>query len=173
MGEKAKADSRIIFHIDVNSAFLSSAAEIREKIRTQLGFTVNVGISSNRLLAKMASDFEKPDRTHTLFPEEVPAKLWPLPIGDLYGCGKRTAERLRSLGIQTIGDAAHTPAGVLMDHLGDKAGKYIYQSSRGISRSAVISVREDAKSYSNEYTTSSDITEGTYEAEYLPLPAPV
>jgi len=153
----------------VREAAIQLAASIREKIRTQLGFTVNVGISSNRLLAKMASDFEKPDRTHTLFPEEVPAKLWPLPIGDLYGCGKRTAERLRSLGIRTIGDAAHTPVRVLTDHLGDKAGKYIYNSSRGIGRATVISVREDAKSYSNEYTTSSDITADTYEAEYLPL----
>ena len=166
---QGKNDAAEAVKDSLRGAAVALAAEIREKIRTQLGFTVNVGISSNRLLAKMASDFEKPDKTHTLFPEEVPAKLWPLPIGDLYGCGKRTAERLRSLGIQTIGDAAHTPAGVLMDHLGDKAGKYIYQSSRGISRSAVISVREDAKSYSNEYTTSSDITEGTYEAEYLPL----
>ena len=153
----------------VREAAIQLAASIRETIRTQLGFTVNVGISSNRLLAKMASDFEKPDRTHTLFPEEVPAKLWPLPIGDLYGCGKRTAERLRSLGIQTIGDAAHTPVRVLTDHLGDKAGKYIYHSSRGIGRATVVSVREDAKSYSNEYTTSSDITADTYEAEYLPL----
>lgn len=145
------------------------AAQIRERIRETLGFTVNVGISGNRLLAKMASDFEKPDRTHTLFPEEVPAKLWPLPIGDLYGCGGRTAARLRTLGIRTIGDAAHTPVEVLTDHLGDKSGKYIHNASRGLGRSTVSPVREDAKSYSNEYTTSSDITQETYEAEFMPL----
>ena len=145
------------------------AAGIRRTIREKLGFTVNVGISSNRLLAKMASDFEKPDRTHTLFPEEVPQKLWPLPIGDLYGCGKRTAERLRTLGIRTIGDAAHTSPEVLIDHLGEKSGKYIHSAANGIGRASVSPVREDAKSYSNEYTTSSDITEETYEAEYLPL----
>jgi len=145
------------------------AAQIRERIRETLGFTVNVGISGNRLLAKMASDFAKPDRTHTLFPEEVPAKLWPLPIGDLYGCGGRTAARLRTLGIRTIGDAAHTPVEVLTDHLGDKSGKYIHNASRGLGRSTVSPVREDPKSYSNEYTTSSDITQETYEAEFMPL----
>ena len=65
---------------------LALAKQIRDHVREQLGFTVNVGISVNKLLAKTASDFEKPDRTHTLYPEEVPAKMWPLPIGTLHGC---------------------------------------------------------------------------------------
>ena len=145
------------------------AGEIRQRIFGELGFTVNVGISSNRLLAKMASDFEKPDRTHTLFPEEVPQKMWPLPIGELYGCGSRTSQRLLTLGIRTIGDAARIPVGVLIDHLGEKSGKYIHNAANGIGRAAVSPVREDAKSYSNEWTTSSDITQETYEAEFMPL----
>ena len=145
------------------------AGEIRQRIFGELGFTVNVGISSNRLLAKMASDFEKPDRTHTLFPEEVPQKMWPLPIGELYGCGSRTSQRLLTLGIRTIGDAARIPVEVLIDHLGEKSGKYIHNVANGIGRAAVSPVREDAKSYSNEWTTSSDITQETYEAEFMPL----
>ena len=82
---------------------LALAAEIRETVSRELGFTVNVGISSNKLLAKMASDFKKPDRTHTLYPEEVPEKMWPLPIDSLYGCGKSTAsDYLNELGFITI-----------------------------------------------------------------------
>ena len=145
------------------------AGEIRRRIFGELGFTVNVGVSSNRLLAKMASDFAKPDRTHTLFPEEVPQKMWPLPIGELYGCGSRTSQRLLTLGIQTIGDAAKIPVEVLIDHLGEKSGKYIHNAANGIGRAGVSPVREDAKSYSNEWTTSSDITQETYEAEFMPL----
>ena len=66
---------------------VQAADAIRERVHRELGFTVNVGISVNRLLAKVASDFEKPDRTHTLWPEEVPAKLWPLPVGGAVRCG--------------------------------------------------------------------------------------
>ena len=154
---------------EIRSAALMLAEQIRRRIKDQLGFTVNVGISTNRLLAKMASDFEKPDRTHTLFPEEVPAKMWPLPIGDLYGCGGRTSERLRTLGIRTIGDAAKAPEAVLTDHLGEKSVRYIHRAANGIGRAVVSPVRESAKSYSNEWTTSSDIRQETYEAEYLPL----
>lgn len=100
---------------------LSLAASLREEIRTQLGFTVNVGISSNKLLAKMASDFQKPDRTHMLWPEEVPTKMWPLPIGDLYGCGGKTASRLAGIGITTIGDAAGADPAMLQSFLGRRA----------------------------------------------------
>ena len=71
-----------------------AADRIRNQVRDELGFTVNVGVSSNKLLAKMASDFEKPDKTHTLFPEEVPYKMWPLPIGDLFFAGRSTVKKL-------------------------------------------------------------------------------
>ena len=90
---------------DNREGALALAQEIRDRVREELGFTVNVGISSNKLLAKMASDFRKPDLTHTLYPEEVPAKMWPLPINSLFGCGKQTAQKLQLVGINTIGDA--------------------------------------------------------------------
>lgn len=148
---------------------LNAAASIRRRIRTELGFTVNVGISSNKLLAKMASDFTKPDRTHTLYPQEVPDKMWPLPIGALHGCGHATAQKLRTLGIVTIGDAAHEDLRILQSVIGEKAGEYIYNSSRGISNSPVHVEKEEAKGYSNETTTASDITEANFDTDAPPV----
>ena len=142
---------------------------IKNEVRDNLGFTVNVGISCNKLLAKMASDFSKPDKIHTLFPEEISEKMWPLPIGDLYGCGKQTAQRLISMGIRTIGDAAQTDPLVLASILGDNAGSYIYESANGQGSINVSGNYEDAKSYSNETTLSSDLTADSYDKEILPV----
>lgn len=141
------------------------AGRIKDEIRNTLGFTVNVGVSSNKLLAKMASDFEKPDKIHTLFPDEIRKKMWPLPIGDLFGCGKQTSARLSELGMRTIGDVAKTDPNILQDLLGVKQGSYIYQSCNGIGSSEVNPYTEEAKSYSNETTTRSDITFDNYEKE--------
>lgn len=144
---------------------LNIARLIRDEIRDTLGFTVNVGISSNKLLAKMASDFQKPDRTHTLFPEEIETKMWPLPIGDLYGCGKSTAARLTSLGIKTIGDAANSDYDFLCSILGENGGAYIYSSANGYGSTNVNVEYEDAKSYSNETTLKSDLTADSYDKD--------
>ncbi len=96
---------------------IAGATLISKTVKEQLGFTVNIGIAPNKLLAKMASDFEKPDRIHTLWKEEIPKKLWPLPIEDLYMVGKSSSTRLRSLGITTIGELAHTDKDFLMREL--------------------------------------------------------
>ncbi|WP_130838383.1 DNA polymerase Y family protein [Lachnoclostridium sp. Marseille-P6806] len=146
-----------------------AADAIRREVREELRFTVNVGVSRNKLLAKMASDFTKPDRTHTLFPEEIPAKLWPLPIGSLYGCGKKTAARLRDVGIITIGDAAAAPPAMLEALFGEKWGQYIRRAANGISTGPVSDVREEAKSYSNETTTAVDVTAENVETLAVPL----
>ncbi len=148
---------------------LNVASAIRYEIRSTLGFTVNVGISSNKLLAKMASDFTKPDRTHTLYPDEVENKMWPLDIGDLYGCGKKTSNKLRSFGIRTIGDAAKYDTVLLKNQLGEKSGEYISLAANGIGSDIVNPVHEDAKSYSNETTTSSDITSENYDSDMPPI----
>ena len=145
------------------------ARRIRDEIRDTLGFTVNVGISTNKLLAKMASDFEKPDRIHTLYPEEIPEKMWPLPVRELYGCGARTAARLEEMGMHTIGDAARAPEDYLQSVLGEKAGEYIWRSANGIGSVTVRMQREEVKSCSNEVTTPYDITLSNYEKEMLPL----
>ena len=145
------------------------AKKIKDEIRDTLGFTVNVGISSNKLLAKMASDFTKPDRIHTLFPEEVPDKMWPLPIGDLFGCGKQTAARLQNIGIRTIGDAATSDPEMLISFLGGNAGTYIYRSANGFGSADVTDTYEDAKSYSNETTLKNDLNADGYDKEIVPI----
>lgn len=145
------------------------ADQIREEIFFRLKFTVNVGISTNKLLAKMASDFTKPNRTHTLWPEEVPEKMWPLPIGNLYGCGRKTAEKLAGIGIATIGQAARADRDVLVSILGEKAGDYILNSSKGYGSDHVRELHDDAKSYSSESTTPEDITAENFDAMMPPL----
>lgn len=144
---------------------LNAAYHIKNEIRDTLGFTVNIGISSNKLLAKTASDFEKPDRVHTLWPEEMPDKFWPLPIGELFGCGRSTERRLQTMGIRTIGDAAHTDEKVLRASLGEKSGAYIWNAANGIGSAHVRSTPEDAKGYSNETTMPRDITRHSFESE--------
>ncbi len=145
------------------------AKKIKAEVHEKLGFTVNIGISTNKLLAKMASDFEKPDRVHTLYPSEIKDKMWPLPISDLYGCGEASSKRLSSVGIHSIGDAASASEDYLQDLLGEKAGSYIYKSANGIGSDQVKAERDAAKSYSNELTTSFDIVRENYEKELLPL----
>nr|MCR5602510.1 DNA polymerase IV [Lachnospiraceae bacterium] len=86
---------------------IAIAYELKDRIKNELGFTVNVGIGSNKLCSKMASDFEKPDKVHTLFPEEISEKMWPLPVGDLLFVGNSTALKLNEIGIKTIGELAH------------------------------------------------------------------
>ena len=168
--------SPLVEQVSIDEAFadmtgvpdpLAEAAALRAEIREKLQFTVNVGISENKLLAKMASDFEKPDKTHTLWPSEIPEKLWPLPVRELFGCGAATAARLNSFGIRTIGDAAGTEKRVLQAILGDKSGAYIHRAANGISSANVHPEEEEAKSYSNETTTAEDITLQNY-AEALP-----
>ena len=151
------------------AAIRACAAAIQTEIRETLGFTVNVGISENKLLAKMASDFEKPDKIHTLWPEELSAKFYPLPIRSLFGVGGQSAEKLLRFGIHTIGEAADTPCEVLQRILGPSAGKSVYQSARGINHSAVRRERPQAKSHSVERTTTTDIEKRNAATELPPL----
>lgn len=148
---------------------LNAAYLIKNEIRDTLHFSVNVGISENKFLAKMASDFEKPDKVHTLWPAEIPEKLWPLPIGSMYGCGRSTSARLSSYGIRTIGDAARTSPEILRSILGEKSGESIWRSANGLNDSPVNGTPEEAKSYSNETTTSEDITRGNFREKLPPL----
>lgn len=134
-----------------------TAHEIKDKIRNELGFTVNVGISTNKLLAKMASDFEKPDKVHTLFPEEIPTKMWPLPVRDLLFLGKASEKKLTEAGIHTIGDMAHAREAEIQTLLGNKAGHQLWRYARGIDDSPVRAQPEEAKGFSVETTFNDDI----------------
>ncbi len=134
------------------------ATEIKDRIRDELGFTVNVGIGRNKLCAKMASDFEKPDKVHTLFPEEIQDKMWPLPVGDLLFIGKNTAAKLNEARIFTIGDLAKADLQRLTALLGDKSARQAHAYANGIDNSPVRDTPEDAKGYSNSITTEENIT---------------
>lgn len=144
---------------------VSMAEKIKTEIYENLGFTVNIGISTVKLLAKMASDFEKPYKVHTLFPKEIKEKMWKLPIEKLHGCGYRTSEKLRNIGVKTIGDAAALDKKLLCSLLGEKSGEYIHESSNGRGSDIVSGEREAAKSYSNETTLPADIRVSTYDKE--------
>ena len=133
------------------------ATELKDRIRTELGFTVNVGIGPNKLLAKMASDFEKPDKVHTLWAAEVPTKMWPLGVRDLLWVGKRTEERLVAYGIHTIGDIARLNTASLARLVGQKAAQQLHESANGLDESPVETDFQEAKSYSAERTFAQDI----------------
>ncbi|MCI8564739.1 MAG: DNA polymerase IV [Lachnospiraceae bacterium] len=136
---------------------LEAAALIKNTIRGELGFTVNVGVSSNKLLAKMASDFQKPDRIHTLFPDEIAQKMWPLPVGKLFSVGQATKRCLADLGIHTIGDLAHSDLSLVRSHL-KKQGEVIWHYANGLDERPVEAAPAEPKSYGNETTLSKDIT---------------
>ena len=136
---------------------VATACEIKDRIYRELGFTVNVGISTNKLLAKMASDFEKPNKVHTLYPEEVPRKMWPLPVRDLLFLGKASEKKLVQNDIRTIGDLARANEKEIQMLLGEKAGHQLYLSANGIDDSPVKAQREEAKGISVETTFDEDI----------------
>ena len=138
---------------------IALAVTLKDRIRDELGFTVNVGIARNKLCAKMASDFEKPDKVHTLFPDEIESKMWPLPVGDLLFIGGSSAARLRETHIQTIGDLAHADPEELKKLLGDKMSIQAYNFANGIDNSPVREQPEEAKGYSNSVTLEENVTD--------------
>lgn len=138
---------------------IAAAYEIKDRIYKELGFTVNVGVASNKLCAKMASDFEKPNKVHTLFSNEIESKMWPLPVEDLFTCGKSTSARLRSLGIFTIGELAKYPVEQLTMLLGERGAIHFHNYANGIDDSPVLQETEDAKGYSAETTVEEDLVD--------------
>lgn len=131
---------------------------IKDKISSELGFTVNVGISSNKILAKMASDFKKPNLVHTLFPNEIEKKLWKLPVEELFYVGHATKKKLYALGIHTIGELAKTDLDILRAHL-KMQGEVIYAFANGIDVSVVSSEVPPNKGYGNSTTIAFDVEE--------------
>ena len=135
------------------------ATRLKDQIREMLGFTVNVGIGSNKLLAKMASDFEKPDKVHTLWESEVEEKMWPLGVRDLLWVGKKTEQRLLAYGIKTIRDLAAIDVGQLSRLVGRKYARQLHEYANGRDDSPVETERAEAKSVSAERTFSRDYTD--------------
>ena len=146
---------------------IKTAHEIKDRIKAELGFTVNIGIGPNKLLAKMASDFKKPDLVHTLFDHEIEQKMWPLPVGDLFTVGRATAERLERANIKTIGDLARVSETWLRSYLGEKQGEHLHRFANGIDGTAVSAEPERAKGYSNSITLEEDVTSEARAHEIL------
>ena len=134
------------------------ATALKDRVRDNFGFTVNIGISENKLLAKMASDFEKPDKVHTLFPGEIQEKMWPLPMRELFMAGKSSVETLRKLEILTIGDLAKTDPRLVELHL-KSHGRMLWEFANGIDRSQVQSEPTENKGIGNSVTLREDLTE--------------
>jgi len=145
---------------------LACAHNLKDRIKKELGFTVNVGISTNHLLAKMAGDLKKPDMVHTLFHEEIEAKMWPLPVEDLFFVGKATATKLHTLGIHTIGELAKSNKAMLHTHL-KSIGDTIWNFANGIDGAVSGRKNQEAKGYSNETTMAHDVTSAKEAEEIL------
>ena len=136
---------------------LLAAETMKNRIRDELGFTVNIGISNNKLLAKMAGDFEKPDKIHTLFPWEIQEKMWHLPTRDLFTVGPATERKLRDLGILTIGQIAQADVELLRRRL-HKPGEILWHFANGRSDDRLVAAPPDNKGYGNSMTTPWDVT---------------
>ena len=147
---------------------IAVAEEIRERIKNELGFTVNVGVGSNKLLAKMASDFEKPDKVHTLFYCDIKTKMWTLPIRDLFFVGEATAEKLERAFVKTIGDLANLDLSTTKALIGEKFGEQLHNYANGIDDAPVAENREHSKGYSNSITLEYDV-QSTLEAHKILL----
>ncbi len=138
------------------STLLYKAKEINKRVEKELGFTVNVGVAHNKLLAKMASDFEKPNKVHTLYENEIPQKMWNLPISELFMLGRKTVPKLYNIGIKSIGDLAKFDEKILIKKFG-KHGKLMWEYANGIDNSEVQYEPEEPKSIGNSITLPTDI----------------
>ena len=136
---------------------LAFALRIKEEIKTKLGFTVNIGIGNNKLCAKMASDFSKPNQVHTLYINEVKSKMWILPVGQLFGIGKKTSSKLQQLNINTIGELALFDPYKLNKYFKNQTGRMI-ELANGVDESLVITNTEAPKGISNSTTLAYDYT---------------
>lgn len=149
------------YHSPIDAAF-----EIKDAILKKFGFTVNIGISVNHLLAKMASDFEKPNKVHTLFPEEIQVKMWPLPVSELYMAGRSSVEVLQKLEIRTIGELAKADPNLLELHL-KSHGRTLWEFANGIDSAKVIRDHVENKGIGNSVTLPKDVTKEREAREVL------
>lgn len=134
------------------------AQEIHVRVKNELGFTVNIGVANNKLLAKMASDFTKPDKIHTLYANEIRQKMWHLPVSELFMLGRRTVPKLQNMQIRTIGDLANTNKELLTKKFG-KHGLQMWEYANGIDNSEVKYLQEKPKGIGNSITLPENISE--------------
>jgi len=145
---------------------LDFAKKIQDEVYNTLGFTVNIGIANNKLCAKMASDFSKPNKIHTLYNYEIESKMYPLSINELFGIGKKTTEKLLNLGIKTIADLANADYNLLYRNFKNQA-EILIKQARGIDNSVVDNSVNIPKGISNEITLEKDIDNKSELYQYL------
>lgn len=145
-------------YIPKGKTLLQIAYEINKKVEKELGFTVNIGVAHNKLLAKMASDFEKPNKVHTLYEKELQTKMWNLPISELFMVGKKSLPKLYKMGIKTIKDLAEKDENYIVKIFG-KYGKMIWEYANGIDNSEVIFEEEKPKGIGNSITLPYDYSD--------------
>ncbi len=170
VSEKVKALLRkfspIMEDVGIDEAFLDIsstdrpseeiAKEIKERIKEEIGLTCSIGIAPNKLLAKMASDMEKPDGLTTLTEADIKSRVWPLSVRKLWGVGPKTEAYLNEIGIKTVGDLASLSLERLIEEFGQSYGSYLYEASRGIDESPLVTHWEP-KSISRETTFQRDV----------------
>lgn len=154
--QRYSIDEVFLDYSNMERSFVESSEEISKRVKTELGFTVNIGIGPNKLLAKMASDFSKPDRIHTLFHHEKQEKIWPLPVQELFMVGSRTARKLNGRGIFTIGQLACLDRDYIYSWL-KKPGILIWEYANGIEDSPVRGGATPIKSVGNSTTLPFDV----------------
>lgn len=158
--------SPVLEDVGIDEAFLDlsgsdkpaeeTAWEIKRRIREETGLTCSIGIAPNKLLAKMASDMEKPDGLTILSEKDIEHRIWPLSIRKLWGIGPKTESHLKNIGIETIGDLASLPLEELIHEFGGSYGRYLYEASRGMDGSPLVTHWEP-KSMSREVTYEKDV----------------
>jgi len=153
--EDVGIDEAFLDITDVDMESEEIAKRIKERIRKETGLTCSIGIGPNKLLAKIASDMKKPDGLTIISEKDIQKVIWPLIVRKLWGVGPKTEKRLKDIGINTIGDLASLRLERLTEHFGESYGNYLYEASRGIDESPVITYWEP-KSMSRETTFQKD-----------------
>lgn len=166
----------LIENVGIDEAFLDItdidmepekiANKIKERIKKEVGLTCSIGIGPNKLIAKIASDMKKPDGLTIISEEDIKVAIWPLSVRKLWGVGPKTEKRLKGMGIHTIGDLATVPLESLIEEFGKSYGNYLYESSRGVDESPLITYWEP-KSISRETTFQRDTDKWTVIAKNL------
>ena len=161
-----KAFTPIIEDVGIDEAFLDIstidrpsgeiAREIKKRIKDETGLTCSIGIAPNKLLAKMASDMQKPDGLTVIMEDDIQSRIWPLSVRKLWGVGPKTEAYLKEMGIQTVGDLASLSMDRMIEEFGQSYGSYLYEASRGIDESPLVTHWEP-KSISRENTFQRDV----------------
>jgi DNA polymerase-4 len=136
-----------------------AAKRIMKEIKDRLGLWCSIGIAENKFMAKMAAEMKKPLGITELWQNDIPVKLWPLPVKEMYGVGSKTAEKLNHMGIRTIGELAKSDVNAVIKALG-KVGNEVYLHANGFDNSTVLArVDDDVKSIGREKTLPEDVTD--------------